>query len=139
MARADKQSPTYKKEERYSDFVTDFIRNPVTGNLAKVSNEESVKQALKNLILTNLGERFYNPYAGSTVKASLFDPADAFTADQIRMSIVQAISQNEPRVNVLDVRIGDLPDQNAYSVQIVFTLINIGEPINLDLIIKRVR
>jgi phage baseplate assembly protein W len=139
MARSDIFSPRYKKEERYSDFLTSFDVNPLSGNLAKVSNEESVKQALRNLILTNQGERFYDSTIGSKIKASLFEPIDAFTVETLKTYIQNAIRFNELRVNLIDVRISDLAEQNAIVVTIVFTLINIPEENQLNLIIKRVR
>ena len=92
MARSDIFTPRYKKEERYSDFVTSFNQNPLTGNLAKVTNEESVKQALSNLILTNQGDRFFNSTFGSTIKRSLFEPMDSFTSEKIKPSIMNAIT-----------------------------------------------
>ena len=64
MLRADKQTLERKKSELYSDFLTNFDMNPVTGNLAKVTNESSVKQALRNLMLTMTGERFYDAHKG---------------------------------------------------------------------------
>ena len=55
------------KEVRESDFTTPvkqykdidlcFRRNPVTGDIAVKENENAIKQALKNLMLTRPGER----------------------------------------------------------------------------------
>lgn len=139
MARADIQTATYNPDERYSDFLINFDRNPITGNLAKVTNEESVKQAIKNLVLTNQGERFYNQTMGSKIRASLFDPADAITAEIMRTTLEQAIKYHEPRVNLLGIEIFDDSDNNAYKVNIYFNLINIPDVIQLDLILKRAR
>ena len=139
MSRADYQTPTRNPDERYSDFLINFDKNPVTGNLAKSTNEEAVKQALKNLVLTNKGERFYNGQIGSNIKASLFEPADAVVADTIRTAIEQTIQYQEPRVNLLGIEIFDDFDNNAYRVNIVFNLINIPDVISLDLLLKRAR
>lgn len=139
MARSDIYTPTYKQQERYSDFLLSFDKNPQTGNLAKVTNEESVKQSLKILILTNLGERFYSPFTGSKLKASLFDPVDPVTADIIKTTIFQCVQTNEPRVNLLEVVVADDYDNNRYVVNIVFNLINIPDVLQLDLILKRAR
>lgn len=139
MARADIYSPNYKKDERYSDFLLSFNKNPSTGNLGRVINEQSVKQALTTLILTSKGERFYNPNIGSKVKSSLFDPADAMTAQTIRESITEAITYYEPRVNLISVEIADDPDNDRYKINIFFNLINIPDVLQLDLILKRVR
>jgi phage baseplate assembly protein W len=139
MARADIQTATYNPDERYSDFLMNFDKNPITGNLAKVTNEEAVKQAIKNLVLTNQGERLYNRTMGSKVRTSLFDPADAMTAEMIRTTIEQTITYHEPRANLLGVEIFDDSDNNAYKVNIYFNLINIPDVIQLDLILKRAR
>lgn len=139
MARADIYTPNYKKEERYSDLLLSFNMNPQSGNLGRVVNEQSIKQALTSLILTNKGERFYDPSIGSTVKASLFEPADVMTADAIRESIADAIKYHEPRVNLIGVEIEDDPDNDRYKVNVFFNLINIPDVLQLDLILKRVR
>lgn len=139
MARADIHTATYNPDERYSDFLINFDKNPITGNLAKVTNEEAVKQAIKNLVLTNQGERLYNRTMGSKVRASLFDPADAMTAEMIRTTIEQTITYHEPRANLLGVEIFDDSDNNAYKVNIYFNLINIPDVIQVDLILKRAR
>lgn len=139
MARADIYTPTYKKEERYSDFHMSFDRNPITGNLAKVVNEESIKQAIRTLILTNKGERFYTSNIGSKLRAALFEPADPITAEVIRTTIMQTIEMYEPRVNLLAVNIYDRSQQNDYLVNIIFNLINIPDVMQLDLFLRRVR
>lgn len=139
MARSDIFTPTYKQQERYSDFLLSFDKNPQTGNLARVTNEQSIKQALRTLVLTNLGERFFSPYTGSKVKTSLFEPSNPVTADSIRTSIFQSIQNNEPRVNLIEVVVADDPDNNNYVVNIVFNLINIPEVFQLDLLLKRAR
>lgn len=139
MARSDIYTQTYKQQERYSDFLVSFNKNPQTGNLAKVTNEESVKQSLRLLILTSLGERFYSPYVGSKLKSSLFDPVDPMTSDVIRTTIFQCIQNNEPRVNLIEVVVADDSDNNRYAVNIIFNLINIPEVLQLDLLLKRAR
>lgn len=139
MARSNIYTQTYNQQERYSDFLLSFDKNPQTGNLGRVLNEQSVKQALRTLILTDLGERFYTPTVGSKIRAMLFDPADASTADLIRTTIFQAIKNNEPRVNLIEVVVGDDADNNRYVVNIIFNLINIPDVLQLDLLLKRVR
>lgn len=139
MARADLRTPYNKKEERYSDFLMNFDKNPITGNLARSTDEDSVKEAIRNLVLTNKGERFYNIDIGSKLKAALFEPADITLADLIRTTISQTITYHEPRVNLIDVQVFDDSDHNAYKVNIFFNIINIPEVIQLDLLLKRAR
>jgi phage baseplate assembly protein W len=139
MARSNIYTPTFEQQERYSDFLLSFDKNPQTGNLGRVTNEQSIKQALKTLILTDLGERFYSPFLGSKLKASLFDPVDPATADLIRTTIFQCVTNNEPRVNLLEVVVADDSNNNRYIVSLIFNLINIPDTLQLDLLLKRAR
>lgn len=140
MSRADKITIERKKVEYYSDFLNSFDKNPVTGYLAKVTNEESVKQSIKNIILTNRGERFYSPLFGSTVQASLFNPLDNTTLISIRDSIMESINRYEPRAILHQVNVIPRSSDNAVFVKIVFSIKNyVQEEFILDLIVTRVR
>lgn len=139
MARVDIFTPTYKSEERYSDISMGFEKNPLTGNLARVTDTQAIKQSLKTLLLTNQGERPYNSKLGSKIRSSLFDPLDTITADTIRSSIIEAINNYEPRVSVEQLNVYPMIDQNAFNVNLFFSIINIPEVQQLDLTLKRVR
>ena len=84
LSRADVISQTQKKIETYSDFSTNFIKHPVTNELILIKNEDSVRQAFKNLILTNIEERMFSPFFGSNVRRSLFDPFGPFLIEDLR-------------------------------------------------------
>jgi len=116
MARVDIYTPLLNKEVRYSDLSLGFEKSPLTGNLAKVNDVQSIKQSLKTLILTDPGERLYNGKYGSAIKASLFDPLDTITADNIRTSITTSINNFEPRVKVLQLLVIPYDEQNLYKI-----------------------
>jgi phage baseplate assembly protein W len=140
MARADRNSITAKTPEYYSDFLANFDRNPVTGLLARATNEESVKLALKNLVLTQLSERPYQPTVGSKVNSVLFDPIDNVTEKLLSDTIRSCINNNEPRVNLVDVVVESHPNRNEYRVSIYFNLKNIPDKtVAFSFILNRVR
>lgn len=138
-SRADLYSPNDIQQIYLSDFTTDFARNPVTGFLAKVNNEQDAKQMLRNLILTIAGERFFQPGVGSKIYNLLFEPADSVTISMLQDTISQTIRNNLPFISLIGVTISVLADQNAYAVSIVFAIINSVNPVTLDIILKRVR
>lgn len=140
MGRAEKFTVETSKIEYNSDFLNNFDRNPVTGFLARVTNEDSVKQSIKNLLLTNKGERFYDPHVGSHLQSLLFEQIDHVTEHQIKNTIQDTIQTHEPRAVLHDVRITGDSNINAYFVTVVFSVINIPEQqFNFDLILRRVR
>ncbi len=123
MARADTLTISVKQPEIFSDFLVNFDRNPVTGLLARVINEDSIKQALKMSILTVPGERFYDPLFGSKVRASLFDPMGKTTEDIIKFTIETTIKR-EPRIREVAVVVKPDYDNNTYEVAIAFKVVN---------------
>jgi phage baseplate assembly protein W len=139
VSRADLYSPNDLQKVYLSDFSTDFSRNPVTGFLAKVNNEQDAKQMIRNLILTNNGERFFQPLVGSKVYNLLFEPADTVTMSMLEDTIAQTIRNNVPFIQLVGVTISNLSDQNAYAISIVFSIINSINPVTLDIALKRVR
>ena len=138
-SRADKFTQLEKKQELFSDFLTDFARHPITNALARTTNEDSIRQSIRNLIMTNLGERLFEPTVGSNVLASLFEPNDTITAENIAFHVNLTITQNEPRANLLDVVVTPSPDENSFAVSVVFSVLNNTTPITLNLILRRVR
>lgn len=139
MARADKRTVTEVQPVFYRDFMTSFTRNPVTSVLAVVTNEEAVKQGLKNLILTNLSERFYNPNIGSKVLASLFELQDQVSEDLLKKLVEECVHQVY-RANLINVDLTPNRDGNSYELTVLFSLINVPQqPISLSITLNRVR
>ena len=83
----------------YSDFDISFLPDPVTADLMKVENEESIKQSLRLLVLTSVGERVFQPGLGGTVNRMLFEPLDKVTTTVLVKNIGDTIRQFEPRVD----------------------------------------
>ena len=139
MSKTNVFSDKNKKEKRYSDLALNFGMSPVTGNISRVTDEQSVKQALKTLLLTTKGERFYRKDYGSAIHNLLFDMIDDITADTIRMSIEEAIQNYEPRVDAFEVSVTPDYTNSQYKVNLIFRIINIPEIQQLDLVLRRVR
>lgn len=126
MARADKFTLERKKAELYADIPTNFDVNPITGLLTRVINEDAVGQSLRHLILTALGERFYDTNKGSKVPTSLFEPTDLANLEVIRIQVREACNY-EPRAVIHDIRITDNIDRNGYDLAIVYSVLNIPD------------
>jgi len=124
MSKADHITPNRKKSILYSDFTFNFDKNPITGDIAKVTNEESVKRSIMSLVMTRPGERFFRPDLGSGVQYQLFNFADDFTKDAIERSVAETIRSYEPRAVLQSVSALAIPDREAFYVSIVFSLIN---------------
>ncbi len=139
MARKDFRTANSIQQVYFSDFTNNMDKNPVTGYLARTTNEETAKQMLRNLILTIQGERFFQPFNGSRVYDLLFEPADNYTMDSIRSSIEESINNELPFIKLTGIEIKDRSDINSYSITIGFTIIGIDHPISMLVVLKRIR
>ena len=139
MARLDYQTPTAKQQEYFSDFLSSFDKSPLSSDVARITNENCVKQSIRNLVLTNLGERLFNPNIGGGVSRMLFEPYTGFTADDLKKDILNTIKQNELRANEISVDIIANEDQNRFTVNIFFYIINNTNQLSLELVLQRVR
>lgn len=139
ITRADTLTGSTKKTEYFSDFMDNFDKSPFGNQLAKVTNEKSVSQSIKNLILTNLGERPFQPNIGSDVTTLLFEPNFSDTTDLVEKLIRNCIEVNEPRAILQEIIFPEQTDEHSLEITIVYQVINNPEPVNLTLVLKRVR
>ena len=128
-----------RNEVQYRDFDISFRANPITGALNVLKNNDSVKRALRSLILTNRFERPFRPFFGSDISAYLFENFDVLTESEIRDAITRAIEEQEPRVELLDVRTNATPDRHSLEVTIVFRVKNDADVDELTIVLERIR
>jgi hypothetical protein len=124
---------------RYSDFDLDFDAHPVTKDILKKTNENSIAQSIRNLLLTSNYERPFNPDLGSDLKRFLFEPVDNVTTSLIQDSIFQTLSNFEPRITVEEVVAVPNFDLDRYDVTVSFYVKNTFEPLTITFFLERVR
>lgn len=140
VQKRDLYTETRKQRVIYSDIPSSFSFDIESNNdLTPLTNAESVKQSIKNLLLTHRSERFFNPSLGSDMRHALFELASPAQESVLEDLITTTINNYEPRASLLDVSVSSDEDQHLIVATIVFSLINIEEPIVFDLILNRIR
>lgn len=128
-----------RKPETYSDFHKDLTISPVNFDLARKIDDDSIKESLKNIVMTSRGERLFQPNLGCDIRSMLFEN---FTPDMVitaKEMISSAIKAFEPRVDLIGVDIISSIDKNEVNVVIVFSVINREEPLTLVITLDKVR
>jgi phage baseplate assembly protein W len=134
-------TPASLKKITNRDFDLQFRRHPTTGKLLMKKDDDAVKQALKNLILTNKYERPFRINYGGNIRARLFDLYTSTTKDDFTNLIETTIQNYEPRVKLLHggVSVTEVIDQNALVVTIRFQNVLTLNQLTLDINLNRVR
>ena len=113
---------------QFKDFSIQMRANPNTEDFTVVKNENAIKQSVRNLVLTGMGERPFQPKTGSRLRQLLFEPYDVFLAQDIKEEIINVVKRLEPRINVRQVRVfNDPEDENNLRVEFDYTIV--GEPL----------
>jgi len=126
-----------KQVRQYRDVDICLRRNPVTNDIAIKKNEDAIKQALKNLMLTRPGEKPFAPDTGSNIPDLLFEPLDEFTADRLELEIINNVQQFDERIEITDISIIPDYEENAFIADFEFRII--GTPLvqEINFVLKR--
>lgn len=133
------KTPATSKPVLYTDFHKDLRISPVSKDIALIKDEESVKQSIKNLLLTDPGERLMQPFLGAGIKGLLFENITPGVLKLIEEKVTSTIKIYEPRAELIDVNVSSQYDDNQVNVQVRFYIKNVNQPIELDVILERIR
>ncbi len=124
----------------FKDININFKKHPVTDDLVVSRDASAIKQAIVNLLLTNKGERPFNPDYGSNIRSYLFEPLDYGTAAQVEMSITGTLAEFEPRINVLSIETYPNYDNNSFDVDMTYVIVGSDDPPTaVQLVLNRTR
>jgi len=132
-------TPRTKKVNLYSDFHKDLRISPISKDLALMKDEDAVKQSIKNLMLTDPGERLMQPNIGGGIRQLLFEQMTPGTLKLMEENIVDTIEIYEPRAELIDVRVIAGLDDTHVNISVLFSVRNEEQPIQLDVILDRTR
>lgn len=130
---------TTKPTRIYKDIDLSFTKNAVSKDIARKVDVGAVKQGMKNIIYTSIGERLFNPGFGSQLREMLFEPVDASSASVINNLITQCLENYEKRIAVsrVDVKANELED--GYNVTVIFSILGIADKQRLEIVLERLR
>ena len=107
---------------RYSDLNLQMIPHPQKRDIVPLKGELAVKNAVKNLLLTNFFERPFNPTLGANLRGLLFEPADAITKLALENGIKNVLNNHEPRIDNVNVLVQTAQNETEYRVNVIFSI-----------------
>ena len=126
--------------QTYSDLdLRDPFVSPMTKDVMTLRDIAAVKNAVRNLVLTNFYEAPFDPFRGGNIRALLFENANSYTQIAINKEITRVLIEHEPRVNVTSVDVIDNSDINAYQITINFNILALNVEAALNFYLERLR
>ena len=120
--------PAQRVSKSFKDISMSFKFNPLSGDLIALKNENAIARAVRNIVLTTPGEKFFDPDFGSSVSEILFENVDEITAISIEDEIKSSLKNYEPRVELINVTVDPNFDENQFDVRITYRIVGIDIP-----------
>jgi len=94
------------------------------------TNEDAINNSIRNIILTRIGSMPGKPDFGSRVIEQVFNLMDGkLTEDLLKNAVLQALLKWEPRINILDIVVTQLPEYNRVIIDVYYEFVMMGKNI----------
>ena len=123
----------------YKDLDLDFQINTATKDIQTLTDIESVKRSVRNLIKLNHYEKPFRPEIGSNLRAMLFENITPQINHAISKQIDLLIRNYEPRCRLVQLNVQPDVDRNGYRASISFFVINHPERVEVETFLERLR
>lgn len=98
--------------------------NPATGRFVVSSEEESVKESIYLILMTQQTERFLRPEFGSNLMSYTFMDINLTTISILERTIINQILSQEPRVADITIQTDDVTKPGCLIIEIGYTIIS---------------
>ncbi|MBL19131.1 MAG: hypothetical protein CMC82_04810 [Flavobacteriaceae bacterium] len=122
----------------YSDIDLTFAKK-VSGDIFKKEHASAVKQAVKNLLLTNFSEKPFQPRFGGNLNSFLFALNTDIDDNDLKKQIIQSIEIFEPRAEVINITSNLADDSNEIKVTVTFKVLNTNQVLTTEVNLTRLR
>ena len=112
---------------------------PLNGDAVFVptyQTKDQIKANLVNYLLTNKGERVFNPNFGADLRALLFENILDQTTDELQEKIQDDIALYFPEVVIKEIKFDNVPDTNTVNFSLVYDVVRFGIEDSVNILLQ---
>ena len=98
--------------------------------------KDQIKANLINYLLTNKGERVFNPNFGANLRALLFENIIESSLEDLQAIIQDNIALYFPQIVVREIDFVNTPDENTINFILTYEIINFGIEDNINILLQ---
>ena len=133
------QARIVSKKKPWRDLDLSLKIHPIRKDIIPLKDDAAIKNAVKNLLVSNFYERPFQNDLGANLSGLLFEPAGVITEIQIRDNIRNVLDKYEPRIKVNNIAITDLSEKNSYRITVNFLIKEYDTAENVEIVLRRLR
>ena len=127
------------RKTQWSDLDLALTLHPIRKDIIPLKDDRAIKNAVKNLLLTNFHERPFQPSIGANLRGLLFEPADGITRIALKDNILRVLIQYEPRIKVLNIDVKNTSNENGYQITVNFLIKEYDRQDTVEIVLRRLR
>lgn len=110
--------------------------NEEIGYVLNKNLNESIKQNFKNLLLTNPGEKTFDPFFGAGLEDFLFENESDFLVEDVKKRINIQAQRYMPFLSLNKVNVSINSENNKISVSVLYSVntLSLRDTLNLDIV-----
>lgn len=112
---------------------------PLNGDAVFVPTYETkdqIKANLINYLLTNKGERIFNPNFGADLRALLFEGIEDSSLDELQSNIESNIAERFPQIRIQEISFQNQEDRNTINFTLTYEISLFGVEDTLDILLQ---
>ena len=112
---------------------------PLNGNAVfkpTYQTRDQIQANLINYLLTNKGERVFNPNFGADLRSLVFKNPTNATLTDLQFQIESSLNQYFPEVNVKEIGFSDLADDNSLEFSLTYEIIAFGVEDSINILLQ---
>lgn len=133
------QARVVSKKKPHRDLDLSLKIHPIRKDIIPLKDDAAIKNAIKNLLITNFYERPFADDLGANLRGLLFEPAGIITNIELRSNIRDVIQKYEPRVSVTSIDITDNIPRNEYLIEVFFNIKGFNVEQVVEIPLRRLR
>ena len=133
------QARIVSKKKPWRDLDLSLKIHPIRKDIIPLKDDAAIKNAVKNLLVSNFYERPFQEDLGANLRGLLFEPAGFLTEIQLRDNIKNVIRKYEPRIKVQSIDITDNSDTNSYIILVNFLIKEYDTTESVEIVLRRLR
>jgi phage baseplate assembly protein W len=133
------QARIVSKKKPHRDLDLSLKIHPIRKDIIPLKDDAAIKNAVKNLLVSNFFERPFQPTLGANLRGLLFEPADAITKLDLKQGIRRVLDTHEPRIKVLNIKVLDESDNNSYRITVNFLIKEYDTAESVEIVLRRLR
>lgn len=133
------QARIVSKKKPWRDLDLSLKIHPIRKDIIPLKDDAAIKNAVKNLLVSNFYERPFQEDLGANLRGLLFEPAGFITEIQLRDNIRNVLNKYEPRVRVTNIDITDMSQENSYKIIVNFKIKEYDSAAAVEIVLRRLR